>query len=164
MATKIKEIIDRWFVYPFAILLVAISFLSLFRQQDDFLSLQKEATLNPHNFPLYLQMAQELLENNQFKKAGNVLSIIGSDSGSVQLKSLWLKKHLSDPHDVSKLITDWEQIVSDKPTYRDGYLQLAYLNMRIKQDKEAKEFLNKALNIDPNYPPSLEMEALLNLH
>ncbi len=47
-------------------------------------------------------------------------------------------------------IQKYEEMVEQKPGYRDAYLKLAILNWKIYQDETAKTYLNLAQGIDPN--------------
>lgn len=55
-------------------------------------------------------------------------------------------------------ISHWEQVASGSPTYRDAYIQLALLNYQLDSAQEAKLYLKRALELDPNWvvPPQLE--------
>ncbi len=56
----------------------------------------------------------------------------------------------------------WENIVVESPTYRDGYVQLAIGYMQLGAIPAAKENLQRALELDPNWviPPQLEQLLL----
>lgn len=45
----------------------------------------------------------------------------------------------------------WLKMISDSPTYRDGYIQLAAIAHHQGENIVAREWLAKALEIDPNY-------------
>lgn len=47
-------------------------------------------------------------------------------------------------------ITYWQEFLSNKPDYRDGWLELGIAHYRLSQKDEAKECFKKALLIDPN--------------
>lgn len=44
----------------------------------------------------------------------------------------------------------WEQILKNKPNFRDAYLRLSVLYYQILEDEKAKEMWNKAFYLDPN--------------
>lgn len=58
-------------------------------------------------------------------------------------------------------IKQWEEVVAKTPTYRDGYLKLATLYWKLRQDDKAKEALENAKEIDPNYDATYELEQKL---
>lgn len=61
---------------------------------------------------------------------------------------------------VQRELTVWEHVMKEYPTYRDAYFEAAVLAYRLgKKDKEA-EYLQKALSIDPNFQPALELKKL----
>lgn len=48
-------------------------------------------------------------------------------------------------------IARWEDVVKNYPDYRDGYYSLSLLYFRIKDKKKALFYLDRALEIDPNF-------------
>lgn len=55
-------------------------------------------------------------------------------------------------------IVKWEKILEKYPGYRDVYLRLTVLNWQIKNDEKAKECLQKAKYLDPNFEKTKEIE------
>jgi len=129
---------------------------------------------NPNDFQTHLALAEKLLDNNQFQEAEQTLlvaqqikilgdkdtKILGEKTNS-KINELWQREYYSNPKDIKRLISAWEKIVQEKPNYRDGYLQLAILNYKIYENEKAKEYLNKALEIDPNFEPALELQKII---
>ena len=129
---------------------------------------------NPNDFQAHLALAEKLLDNNQFQEAEQTLlvaqqikilgdkdtKILGEKTNS-KISELWQREYYSNPEDIQRLIEAWEKIVQEKPNYRDGYLQLAILHYKIYENEKAKEYLNKALEIDPNYQLTRELEKIL---
>lgn len=60
-------------------------------------------------------------------------------------------------------IKQWEEVVAKTPTYRDGYLKLATLYWKLRQDDKAKAAIEKSIEIDPNYDATYELEQKLGL-
>ena len=58
-------------------------------------------------------------------------------------------------------IKQWEEVVEKTPTYRDGYLKLATLYWKLRQDDKARVAIQKAKEIDPNYEATYELEEKL---
>lgn len=56
----------------------------------------------------------------------------------------------------------WQKIAIDHPLYRDGWVQLMYLAYNEGNIKEAKLYLNKIRDLDPNYIEMLP-EVVKNL-
>jgi len=127
--------------------------------------LKERLIKEPNNFELHLQLAKIFLQANQFEKAEKELKFLQANSQSeihnLEIEKLWLQKHYSDPKDIKKIISFWEEILEKYPDYRDGYLQLAYLYYKTYQDDKAKENLTKALELDPNFPPTNEIKKLI---
>lgn len=77
------------------------------------------------------------------------------------------KKVLSASVDMSDIENEknyWQQIVSQNPTYRDGYLQLAIVYDTLGNKEESLKNFEKAKLIDPNSPKIPQVQKILNLH
>jgi tetratricopeptide (TPR) repeat protein len=145
-----------------------------FYPKDEIQILKIRLLNNPYDFKSHLALVEKLLDNNQFEQAEQALllaqnlqitnstnqKVLGETTSS-QLQELWQKKHYADPKDIQRLIDAWGKIIQEKPNFRDGYLQLAILHYKIYENEKAKEYLNKALEIDPNYQPTRELEKIL---
>lgn len=145
------------------IFIAGIVIISFFLPKDRFQQTKERLINNPMDYEAHLVLAEEFLKNNQFEEAEKELTlktqnVLGINS---RLELLWQKKHYSDPKDIRRLITAWEQIITEKPNYRDGYLQLTYLYYKLYETEKAKECLQKALELDPNFEPALELEKLI---
>lgn len=57
----------------------------------------------------------------------------------------------------------WQKIVSDNPTYIDGYLELAKVEVQLGNIQEAQNFINQALQINPNSQRIPEVKKQLGL-
>lgn len=68
---------------------------------------------------------------------------------------------LRQPEEVKEEIGKWEKIVRDFPGYRDAYLELTALYYQLYQNGKARENLERALELDPNFGPAKEMEKML---
>ena len=83
---------------------------------------------------------------------------------------LWWQK---EAEETNKLITKkdkienkieyWEQILNNKPNFRDVYLRLAVLYYQILQDGKAKKAWEKAFYLDPNNEVVQKVGKELNL-
>lgn len=72
-----------------------------------------------------------------------------------------LGKSTEDTKETTDEITYWQDIVKSQPDYRDAYMKLVILNLKIDKIDEAKSNLAKVLEIDPNYQPALEIKESL---
>lgn len=158
--------------FPMVLLVLGITFASLFLPKNRFQLIKERLIKNSRDYEAHLAMAEEFLKNNQPKEAERELLIVSEYRGrstaagkvlgiSSKFKSLLEKKFERDPDEIRKLISEWEKIIGEKPNYRDAYLQMAILHYRIYEDDQAKEALNKAIEIDPNYQPARDLERKL---
>jgi tetratricopeptide (TPR) repeat protein len=164
---------------PAGVTFLAFLVISFFFLPKDKFQLAKERLIkNPNDFEAHLILAEEYLENNQIEEAEKELllaqenyksqtitdelasQVLGDESG-LKWKALWQKKQTVKPEDLRELIKRWEEIVAEKPDYRDGYLQLAFLHYKLFENEKVKEYLEKALAIDPNFEVTRELEKLL---
>jgi len=138
---------------------------SLFLPKNNFQILKEKLVKNPYDLEAHLELAKIFLKSNQFEKAEKELRFLQSNSQfairNPEIEKLWREKHYSDPKDIKKLISGWEEVLEKYPNYRDGYLQLTYLYYKTYQDEKAKENLTKALELDPNFPPTNEIKKLI---
>jgi len=138
---------------------------SFFLPKNNFQILKEKLVNNPYDLESHLELAKIFLEANQFEKAEKELKFLQANSQSgirtSVIEALWQQKHYSDPKDIKKLISGWEEVLEKYPNYRDGYLQLAYLYYKTYQDEKAKENLTKALRLDPNFSPTEELKKLI---
>lgn len=163
---------SRWGAPAGVALVILILLTSLLLPKDAFQQAKNRLLRNPNDFQAQISLAEKFLANNQFEEAEKILllaqgqinrsdkQILGEQT-SQKFEELWQKKQYSDPKDIKRLITAWEKIVEEKPGYRDGYLQLAYLHYKLYENEKAKEYLEKAIELDPNYEPTREMEKFL---
>ncbi len=145
---------------------------SFFIPKDVFQQAKEKLLKNPNDFQAQITLAEEFIANNQFEKAEKTLLLVQSQVNQLgsqvlgeqtnpTLEELWQRKHHSDPKDIKRLIAAWEKVIKEKPDYRDGYLQLAYLHYKLYEDEKAKEYLEKAIELDPNYELTRLMKEVL---
>src|SRR3989344_6657479 len=58
---------------------------------------------------------------------------------------------------ISKEIGFWQAFLEKNKDYRDGYLQLAVLEYKLRDYSKARFYLGKALEIDPNFEKGKEL-------
>lgn len=154
---------SRYFSIIIATTFVALSLVSFLWPKTQFQLLKEKIVKNPADYEAHLQLAEAFLKNNQYQEAENELlqfRVLGVSTS--RFGQLLQQKLLQNPNDIKRLITGWEKIVTEKPGYRDGWLQLAYLNYKIYEDEKAKDYLAKALDLDPNFAPARELEKIIN--
>ncbi len=160
------------------ILFLLIIICSFFYPQSEIQRIKLQLLINPFNFDNHLILAKKFIDNHQFIEAERTLLLAEKIANSrllkdnlkkenikeeklISLQELWQEKNMADPQDIKKLITSWEKIIAVKPDYRDGYLQLAFLNYKIYQTEKALFYLNKALEIDSNFEVSLKLKEII---
>lgn len=168
---KLTKKVKQW-QYPIGagfVFLIAVSFFIYPKSQ---LQITKEKLAkNQNDYHAHLELAEKLLENSQFEKAEEELAWLKSppkrggqvlgEKTDFNIENLWQKKYFSNLSDIQRLAGVFEKIIAEKPQYRDGYLQLAFLYYQLYQKDLAEEYLQKALEIDPNYYFSNEFKRLL---
>lgn len=137
---------------------IPISSPSLFDQQ------KKEVLKNPFRPEPHFQLAQLYLENDNLEGAKKELLLALNLYPDYQ-KAKDLEKEIAnqekEPQRIKAKIQEWESILEEKPGYRDAYLQIAILNWQIYEETEAREAVNKALELDPNFEAGKEFKKLL---
>lgn len=58
-------------------------------------------------------------------------------------------------------INHWEKVVTNYKDYRDAYFKLAVLEYQLGESEKSKNYLNKALELDPNFEKGRELERIL---
>lgn len=59
-------------------------------------------------------------------------------------------------------VKNWQSIAEEYKGFRDAYFQLALLEYRLKNFEISKEYLNKALSLDPNFKEGEKLKSILN--
>lgn len=55
----------------------------------------------------------------------------------------------------------WQTVIKEKPDYRDAYLALAALAYQLGYKTDAKQYVEKIREIDPNLAMSYQLSALV---
>ncbi|HUS59758.1 MAG TPA: hypothetical protein VMX76_00010 [Nevskiaceae bacterium] len=158
---KIK-IFKKYGILAGVALLIFLIVYSLTLPKNQFQQAKEKLVKNPNEFEAHLILAEEFLKNNQFEKAEKELLMAQEQKPNSKLKKLWQKKLYSDPKDIKKLIQAWEKIVAEKPDYRDAYLSLSWLHYQNYEDQKAKNYLQKTIELDPNFEPTLKLQKIIN--
>ena len=123
---------------------------------------QAEVLRNPYGVENNLRLAEMLLASRQFEKAERVLEYaLGLPYNFAQLTQInELKETLvkTDPIQIKQQITAWDKILENEPNYRDAYLTVTLLYLKLNNKSKAREYLQKAVEIDPNYQAALDLE------
>jgi len=159
VTSRIKNVFQKYGAMAGVVFLIFLIVCSLTLPKNRFQQAKEQLVQNPLDFQAHLVLAEEFLKNNQFKKAEKEL--LAAQESGLLAEELWQKKHQSDPEDIQKLVAGWEKIIAEKPGYRDAYLQLAKLCYQIYEDEKAKKYLQKAIELDPNYEPTQELQKII---
>lgn len=167
---RAAKAVRRWGAPAGVALIVLILISPFFLPQNSFQQAKNRLLRNPDDFHAQIIMAEKFMANNQFEEAEKALLLAESQIGlnnqvlgeqaNSPLEELWQKKFYSDPHEIKKIITVWEEIIKEEPNYRDGYLRLTYLYYKLYENEKAKEHLEKAVKLDPNYTVTKNLEKL----
>jgi tetratricopeptide (TPR) repeat protein len=134
-------------------------YLKLFPESGQLALLNSRILVNPFNKEAHLALGKYYAESGNLKKAKKELEIAYS-LGSQEAVNVY-KEALSIPANIKKEIAFWEEQVKSKPDYRDAYIKLSSLYYQLQEFDKAKENLEKARQIDPNYPEVRQLEILL---
>jgi len=56
-----------------------------------------------------------------------------------------------EPERLRRQYQFWQTIVTERPDYRDAYMMLASLTYQLSRTSDARLFVRKALQLDPNF-------------
>lgn len=121
---------------------------------------------NPNDIKSRLSLVESLLSVNQFNEARTELISLRTHNNQVlgtstEIDNLWQKYQESNPQELKKLINYWESVVAKTPTYLNGWVYLAYYQYKLGKTEEAKESVNQALLVDPNFESAKELEKTI---
>lgn len=71
------------------------------------------------------------------------------------------QKLVKERQKIISQIQFWQGVVNKYKGYRDAYFTLAVLEYRLGEYAKAKNYLNQALALDPNFEKGRELEKLL---
>lgn len=57
----------------------------------------------------------------------------------------------------------WKRVIQEKPDYRDAYVQLAIVTSQLKKTDEAKMYIERAAELDPNNATTAHVREDLGL-
>ena len=119
----------------------------------------KKISWNPFS---YLDKKAKKLPYNVFLAlifVGVSFFLLKEENDRRNLRILGLQTQLKSDQ---KTAYDWEQILTERPGYRDGWIYLAVAYSKLGNNERAKEALNHAKIIDPTNETILSFEELLS--
>lgn len=81
-----------------------------------------------------------------------------SENKRIDQRTLGLQTQIKSDQET---IYSWEEILKERPDYRDGWMQLAAAYNKAGNKEKAKEALRKAIEIDPNNEQLVSFEKLI---
>ncbi len=139
---------------------------SAYQKQDfqtAFDKLQTASALSPSTYSIHLSLAkvyeavfdydQALSETEVAYSLAPVLGLKGEIERLTRLRG--------EPASLRSLLASTSATLTRHPDFRDAWVRAAYLNYRLQDFAAAKKALTRALEIDPNYEPTLKLKALL---
>ena len=140
------------------------------------IKLRKGKPMNKKNqstalqFPKIYRFITEKIKNAE----GDLrIMVIGFISGGlltlIALSSLYLVVSLREKAEIENKkkvvisqIDYWEKVTEKQKGYRDGYFMLAVLWYQLGDFNKSEEYLNNALDIDPNFSPARDLQKVLD--
>lgn len=74
-----------------------------------------------------------------------------------------LREIRQDRENIQKEVIYWEEIAANRPDYRDAFFKLTLLEYQLGNKEKAAKYLEKTLEIDPNYKPALDFRRELGV-
>ncbi|QQG47665.1 MAG: hypothetical protein HY044_01085 [Candidatus Woesebacteria bacterium] len=95
-----------------------------------------------------LPLVSAILLSLTFLNIASYLSLSGAFNTQKVLGAS-IEQPIPEPR-LTEELNFWKKIVSENPTYIDGYLKLAILEKQIGNTGESNNYINQAFKIDPN--------------
>ena len=92
-----------------------------------------------------------------------VIIVAGIIVGFDLYKNISEQKELSiKANSLQSRLIFWQEQVKNRPDYRDGYFSMALISYQLKDFESSRNYLDKALSIDPNFEKGRELQKLLS--
>jgi len=123
--------------------------------------------LKPYDSKSYLALSDIYLGYNDYEKAKRELNnaiFFSNDQfekTEITKKILMIERAEKSRGEIEVEISKWEKISKEKSNYRDAFFRLAVLNYQIYKNTAAKEYLNQAMALDPNFEEGKRLAGLL---
>ncbi len=109
-----------------------------------------QLTLDAGDLDNFDLLARDIPKTNYLAGIGARADSAVLGTATARIDELLRRKELSSTDGVNRLIEKWQDILKNYSGYRDAYLQLAALYVRVKDHVSAKEYLQAASELDPN--------------
>ncbi len=137
-------------IFPIGLLIVLLFNLVLLKSQfenskEDILQNLPAGRQDPQNTQAHLFLAQQLYVTNMFPQAETEAQLANDQELLQKIQDV-----KNQPEEIKRQILFLQKVVDQFPNYRDAYIKLAILNWKLYRPFDAKKYLDKALEIDPN--------------
>ena len=129
-----------------------------------YLLYEKALIINPGSSVIHEKLGLLNLKVNNYKEALNEfnLSYAESPANTAGMReNNFASNEIATKLSLNNSIIKTTTILNIHPDFRNAWLQLAYLQYRLNNIKASKKALLRALNLDPNYSPSLQLQTIL---
>lgn len=73
-----------------------------------------------------------------------------------------LQVRQAQKNEIEAEIVKWKEVARERPDYRDAYFELALLNYRLERFAQARFYLRKVFELDPNFEAGRELEKAID--
>ncbi len=146
-------------------ILFSVLLLNLFLPRTHFDTAKVTLLQNPSHLPSLLLLVDQLMVNNQLPAAESLVNQYSSPLDSnpgLSLRRQDLARLKLAPILLEEETRRFQTLVIHYPSYRDGYLKLAILNLKLNRPFLAQKNLSLARAIDPNFPLVQKLQAALS--
>ncbi len=165
---QISRKYSRIVIVGILIVLVIFSFITFSPNTQllrEFNQTRVDLVKDPSNPLLHIKMARIFKQANDLEKAKTeYLLALGKTHEKTQIQQalIEIKGLQEQPDKIREQISFWEKVSQEKPGYRDAYFQLAVLHWQLYDNQPARDSLNKALELDPNFEAGKELGKILD--
>lgn len=123
--------------------------------------------LRPYEARSYINLSDLYLEFNDLPAAKRELKTAiffaknNEETTEATGKLLDIERNERTREEIEKEISKWETVIAEKHNYRDAYIRLAVLNYQIFKNDVARQYLDKAMALDPNFEEGKRLRELL---
>ncbi len=131
--------------------------------------------INPNSLDNHLALAQTYWQHGDWPKTQTELliaqtlyqssppeaqqsKVLGANSSPLDLLHQWAE----EPARLTKELQFWQTVMKEKPDYRDAYLQASALSYQLNRLEDARQYLDQATALDPNFPIASHLTQLLS--
>lgn len=161
----------RFFYHLFVLFLVAgvlgIIAINYLYPTDSLEKARINLFLRPYEARSYINFADLYLQFNDYPSAKRELKTAiyfsknPQDAQEATEKLLEIERNERSREEIESEIIKWERIISEKHNYRDAYFRLAVLNYQTFKNDKARQYLEKAMVLDPNFEEGKRLRELL---